>query len=150
MATLTPIMVALFWARVEAPSEFQCWTWTGRKGAFGYGRCHGTMAHKIAYELINGPIPEGQIIRHSCDNPACCNPRHLQTGTYRDNSADCVTRGRIARGAKHGRTHLTEDDVRYIRTNPDNLKLKDIAAKFCIAPSTASYIRSRRSWRYAA
>lgn len=63
-----------------------------------WGKQH--YAHRVAYELFVGPIPEGHLVRHQCDNRPCANPSHLLTGTDQDNSNDKVKRGRQARG--HG------------------------------------------------
>lgn len=71
--------------------------------------------HRVAYELSNGPIPDGQLIRHKCDNRRCVNPGHLLAGTQRDNMRDAVERNRVARGFRLPHTRLTEQDVRDIR-----------------------------------
>ena len=147
MADLAPIDIAAFWSRVDGSTPFQCWPWIGNKNGNGYGRFRGTMAHRVAYELIHGPVPDGLIVRHRCDNKPCCNPRHLLTGTAQDNSNDAMERGQIARGERHGRTTLTAEDVSYIRQNPDGLTITALAARFGIAKATVSYIRSGRSWK---
>lgn len=144
---MTPIEVAKFWSRVDAQNDFQCWIWFGRKNSAGYGRTTNGLAHRIAYALISGPIPDGQVIRHRCDNPACCNPYHLEVGSHADNSKDCVERGRTATGQRNGRSRLSEDDVAYIRANPDRATLKALAEKFGMAQSSIHYIRNGRSWK---
>lgn len=143
---------AKFWLRIEGGTDFQCWNWKGAKNPTGYGRLTttegGAMAHRVAYELIKGPIPSGQIVRHQCDNPACCNPRHLLLGNYQDNSDDMVRRRRSAEGAKNGRTKLSNAQAAYIRRNPQGLTQKKLCEMFGLASSTVSYIRSGRSWKY--
>lgn len=75
-----------------------CWEWKGPKNSGGYGiaYCQGIhlAAHRVAYMLAKGDIPEGLIILHSCDNPPCCNPAHLRLGTFLDNSEDAINKGR--------------------------------------------------------
>lgn len=144
---LTPIQVAKFWSRVEARNDFQCWLWRGQKNQAGYGRTAKGMAHRIAFELVNGKIPDGHMIRHRCDNPSCCNPRHLEVGVALDNSRDCVERGRAATGARNGRSRLNADDVAFIRQNPNGETLKALAERFGMAQSSIHYIRSGRSWK---
>ena len=147
MANLAPIDIAAFWSRVSVSTPFQCWPWNGPKNDAGYGRFKDTMAHRVAFALIHGPIPDGLIVRHRCDNKPCCNPQHLLVGTNQDNSNDAVERGQIARGERHGRTRLTAENVTYIRQNPQSLKITALAARFGVCKATVSYIRSGRSWK---
>jgi hypothetical protein len=83
-----------------------CWLWTGTKvGTMGYGwirlrndegvMAHGAVAHRIAYELFVGPIPDGLWVLHRCDTPACVNPEHLFLGNRADNMRDAREKGRI-------------------------------------------------------
>ena len=72
-----------FWTKVHKQDGNQCWLWTGAKNKQGYGtiECNGTRAaHRIGYELTYGPIPEGMIVLHTCDNPPCVRPDHLRVG----------------------------------------------------------------------
>lgn len=77
----------------------KCWPWTGSLGGRdgrGYITINGKkeLSYRVVYELFNGPLTEGQVVRHECDNPQCCNPTHLVTGTRRDNELDKYKRGR--------------------------------------------------------
>lgn len=76
-----------------------CWEWIFNKNHKGYGQLtkHGKRikAHRLSYEAFHGPIPDGLMVLHSCDNPPCCNPAHLRVGTAKDNMADAVKRGRL-------------------------------------------------------
>ena len=71
--------------KVPGPLGDECWVWIGGRNNSGYGHvwyrseCHG--AHRIAWELHSGPIPEGMWVLHKCDRPSCCNPSHLFLGT---------------------------------------------------------------------
>lgn len=76
-----------------------CWLWTASVGSHGYGQTFigkkVTTAHRVAYELWVGPIPDGLYILHSCDNKRCVNPAHLRAGTQAENVADAKQRGRL-------------------------------------------------------
>lgn len=95
-----------FWTRLEK-TEGGCMVWTKSKNADGYGllswKSRADKAHRVAYELANGPIPEGMKVLHRCDNPPCCNPAHLFVGTQADNVKDCLSKGR----AWHQRRQVT-------------------------------------------
>jgi len=85
-----------------------CWPWTGAKDRDGYGvigdeKRRQLRAHRIAYERINGAVPEGQNVLHRCDNPPCCNPSHLFVGSVAENNADKIRKGRhnTANGRRH-------------------------------------------------
>lgn len=144
---LTPIELARFWGNVDVGQAFECWPWKGRKNGKGYGRWRDEMAHRVSFRLVNGPITEEELARHSCDNPPCCNPAHLLKGSAWDNSNDAVQRGRTARGERHPKTILTAASVDIIRKNPEKLTGRALGLKFGVASSTISYIRNRRSWK---
>lgn len=99
-----------------------CIEWQGYRLPSGHGRLQGDFgkvesAHRISWAASNGPIPEGLVIRHRCDNPPCVNPDHLEAGTPADNSRDAVERGRIARGDRLPVTRMSADDVENVRMN---------------------------------
>lgn len=89
--------VEKFWKLVLKDTPTFCWAWSGRTDAGGYGIVGGQRAHRLSYEIHNGPIPRGAVIRHRCDNPPCCNPDHLLIGTAYDNNIDRATRRRVHR-----------------------------------------------------
>lgn len=68
----------------------ECWVWTGRQNRNGYGRLHyqgdEKMAHRVAYEVFTGPIPEGMLLDHRCRTRCCVNPAHLEPVTHSVNT----------------------------------------------------------------
>lgn len=92
-----------FWEHVDRRGPDECWPWIGAKRFFGYGAFNigkkkAKGAHRVAWELTNGPIPDGLQALHRCDNPPCVNPAHLFLGTPRDNMRDAQAKGRTMRG----------------------------------------------------
>ncbi|MFD9905613.1 HNH endonuclease signature motif containing protein [Streptomyces sp. NPDC059063] len=88
-----------FWLRVDRNAPGGCWLWTGARGDHGYGTLQGddgrtVGAHRFSYTLHHGPIPDGLLVMHSCDNPPCANPAHLSVGTHADNMRDMAAKGR--------------------------------------------------------
>ena len=88
-----------FWKYANRKGDEECWPWDGVVDHNGYGRVvfmtSVYKAHRVSYEMANGPIPDGLLVRHKCDNPNCVNPNHLEVGTHADNMADAVKRGRL-------------------------------------------------------
>ncbi len=78
-----------FWARVRRSGPLECWEWTGAHAPQGYGqiRAYGKTqnAHRIAWEIVRGEIPDGLQIDHLCRNRGCVNPAHLEPVTQREN-----------------------------------------------------------------
>lgn len=129
-----------------------CWLWQRRKTPQGYGILarNGVRigAHKFAYQLANGLVPAGLIVRHKCDVPACVNPDHLCVGTQADNVADKVSRGRQAKGRKVPTNRLSEDQVRQIRSTYVRGKttLKQVAEDFDMSLYGVWAIVTRKNW----
>ena len=105
-----------FWRHVRFGS---CFEWQGGTNAKGYGRYwigeRGYSVHRLVWEVINGPIPEGMCVLHHCDHPGCVNPRHLWLGTAGENNTNRAAKNRGLNGGKNHRARLTEDEVRSLR-----------------------------------
>jgi hypothetical protein len=105
----------------KAVQKGKCLIWIGQKDPKGYGRLrlNGKLqrAHRLMYELHNGPIEHGHVVLHSCDNPSCINPKHLSVGTQLENVHDMLAKGRAnkMRGERHAKSKLTAEQVREIR-----------------------------------
>lgn len=143
---------------LERAVEGQCWTWTRSTNSAGYGTLtvagRARYAHRLAYELAKGPIPKGADVMHSCDNPACINPDHLEVGTRSQNMADCHARGRsripkpILRGEQNGAAKLTAEQVVDIKQRLGNGETQQtIADDFGVSQTLISAIKLGRLWK---
>lgn len=95
------LIAARFWVKVNVGRPGVCWPWQDKsRNENGYGifrpsKDSGVIkAHRFAWEYANGPAGEHVVIRHTCDNPPCCNPAHLLSGSQAENVADMHERGR--------------------------------------------------------
>ena len=132
-----------------AVPESGCFLWT-RGATHNYGYLYFNKkvqrANRIAYELANGPIPDGLIVRHKCDVPLCVNPNHLILGTKADNTNDAVIRRRFPVGEKRAGSKLTTAQVIAIRADTRVNRL--IAADYGIHPNHISRLKLRTRWRH--
>lgn len=136
-----------------------CTVWAKARSSKGYGKVkvggRVLLAHRVAYCRANGLTIEeidGQVVRHTCDNPPCVNPDHLELGTQVDNVKDMMDRGRAARGAKMNTAKLTEQDVLAIRSEyvPRSRELGStgLAHRYGVSPSLINRIINRRVWSH--
>ena len=133
-----------------------CWLWTGSKLRVGYGKfCMNGIpgtAHRAAWELFNGPIPEGMYVCHACDVRACVNPDHLFLGSQSDNMLDASSKNRLntPKGSDHHSSKLTEEDVLAIRSRYTGRRgeQRRLADEYGVGPDQISRIINGKRWRW--
>lgn len=137
--------------QVEAHVTDECLIWPFALAEFGHGLVHNEQGrlmgcHRYAYQYVYGPITSEDIIRHSCDVPACYNPRHLLKGTHNDNVQDRVNRKRSAIGMNNGRAVLNETEVMIIYNSEESVVY--LADRFGVDAKNIRNIKSGKTWRY--
>lgn len=156
-----------------------CWEWQGGRDLKGYGRVTvGTKrkkAHRVIWELANGPIPDGMRVCHHCDNPPCVRPDHLFLGTDKDNADDRDAKGRtgprrgwqpgqrrsrgdqhwtrrepakVPRGERANRAALTEQQVRDIRARYRPRMASALGREYGVSHVVILAIVNRKTWAH--
>lgn len=155
------------------PDERGCWNWTRRSKQRGYGVAYfgkeRWLAHRAAYTLAKGAIPEGMSVCHSCDNPACINPDHLWLGTHKENMHDSIKKGRSRKPPVHvGEDHWRhkypemvergEDNPNAIKSDEEVIALRrdyvsgvplaTLFKRYSVTKSSIHDYTSGRSWKH--
>lgn len=146
-----------FFRQIEKTDS--CWLWKGRLVGKGYGSiglggagAKQVLSHRLSYEIHKGQIPDGMVVMHSCDNPRCVNPDHLEAGTQSQNIKDAFARNRKfphnknAKGEKCGASKLTNEIVLSIRAS--SLSMKKLSILHSVSQSTIERIKYRKTWRH--
>lgn len=153
------------WRQVKRGGPDECWPWISQSLIRGYGyigtggkRGKKELAHRAAWIVTHGPIPDGDgyhgtVVMHVCDNRLCCNPAHLHLGTQTDNVADMHAKGRAYTGPRpvgeaHGNAKLTDELVREIRTSPETGAA--IARRLGMDRGTITALRRGKGWQHVA
>lgn len=141
-----------FWLHVDVQGPDDCWLWQRGATSLGYGTFADQgvayYAHRFAYEDINGPTD--LCVLHSCDTPRCCNPRHLEAGTQRQNMLDKHARGRanIQYGERSGGAKKTWVEVNEIRrlAREEGIGQRELGRRFDLSHKGVAYILGK-GWR---
>lgn len=150
-----------FFRRVRVLGPDDCWMWMGcyTDVGRGFGMFYykgGKYAHRFAYELVNGPIPDGLKVLHTCEVTLCVNPSHLYLGTHQEAiKRRDLNHGPYQRaynqGEKHPRAILKDADIPVIRALRDGGKTNgEIAKMYGVSPLTISAIYNRHNWSHVA
>lgn len=140
--------------KVAVDTETGCWNWTRAIGTTGYGhtgyRLGEKIAHRLAYTLFIGPIPDGAWVLHRCDNRRCCNPDHLFVGDRKANMDDMVTKGRSSRGEQRHGHKLSRADVIDIRARyaRGGVSQQCLADEYGVTNQTVNSIVLLRKWKH--
>ncbi len=161
-----PLIAERFWSKVKKAPDNQCWEWTGavcKPPNLPYGRftIDGVMpAHRASWLLSGRTIPDGLFVCHECDNPRCVRVEHLFIGTARDNTQDCILKGRMPRhygrqpntkfGTAVHSSRLTENDVLEIRSeqNPSIGRRRQLANQYGVTRTAIRDVLRRHTWTH--
>ena len=149
--------VSLFKSKLSSPDERGCMNWMGCDNGNGYGVISAGEDHKprnmissrFAWVAEFGPIPDGMLVCHHCDNRKCCNPAHLFLGKHKENNNDSKSKGRNQRGIRHWNARLSEEQIMTIRSMKfKHGDKKRVAAQYGINPDTLTRILSGAGWSH--
>lgn len=134
-----------------------CWLWIARIGRDGYGRFRigrnngkrfVEQAHRAAWKIYGGVIPEGKFVLHKCDIRQCVNPQHLFLGTHDDNMADCKAKDRTPRGERCGHAKLDAAQVNRIRLIGTARSQNSVGMEYGVCAGTIGAILRRKTWKH--
>jgi len=153
---LTDEQIIHFWSRVDTKTTNECWDWIGclnRDRGYGVIKIQQIVyyTHRIAYFLSYKKDPKELLVCHTCDNPSCCNPKHLWLGTMTDDIRDMLTkdRGNKVKGIKHHNAKLTEAQVQQIRKQyASGMSLRALAEQYGVIHSTIHRIVTKKLWKH--
>lgn len=135
--------------------ESGCWDWIAAKAGKGYGEIKATKsrrylyAHRVSWEMANGPLPAGMSVLHRCDNPGCVNPAHLFIGSSADNAQDMAAKDRHLKGERNTQSKLTEQDILKIYQLSDGGMVQHRIAKLVgVGQMTVCRILRGERWRH--
>ena len=142
-----------FWQRVDqSGGPNACWPWSGMRYPAGYGRFklgkRYIIAHRTAYFLTYDIDPGESVVCHHCDNPPCCNPRHLFLGDHSANMLDRQQKGQYLSGENHPLARLSQQDVIAIKARlAAGETALEVSRDYPVYTSTISSIRDGKTWK---
>lgn len=142
------LAVLRFFLYVEKTES--CWFWRGSVDRRGYGKTwfnRGMMfAHRRAWEIANGKIPNGLCVCHACDTPLCVNPVHLWLGDRRDNNVDRSRKGRGVYGVSNHKTKIPDEEIPIILEDlASGATLRSLGNRYGVSKRAILYIRNTRA-----
>lgn len=142
-----------FWEKVRVAGPDDCWVWTAGRFKSGYGSFDQFPAHRTAWALTHGPIPDGLVVCHNCpdgDNRLCVNPAHMFLGTHTDNNADMRAKGRASVGEMQPSSKLTVEDVQEIRRRfaAGGISQNALAREYGVCGQLVNGIIARKRWKH--
>ncbi|KFB68876.1 HNH endonuclease [Candidatus Accumulibacter vicinus] len=158
-----------FWSYVKVTGPDECWLWQGAR-AGGRFRTKGSpvygtfktknpraqvFSHRFSLALSLGvlphDLPQGKVVRHSCDNPLCCNPAHLSLGTQKENMSDMVAQGKQRKGKDVPGAKLNPEKVQEIRERVAAGESRaSVSQEFNVCVTNVTNIVNRKIWRHVA
>lgn len=169
-ASKTPPHIRFLRYVPKLPSDV-CWNWLGSPNVkrpmfkigirFTGGTSKQVLAYRFSYEHFVGPIPNGMMVCHKCDNPRCVNPEHLFLGTCADNMADAARKGRMSSGPGHSGFQPKGTDVYCAKLNPSAVKFiranfkprhpefgaSALGRRFGVSYQAIRYAASGKNWK---
>lgn len=155
---ITQQAIERFWSKVDKRGDSECWLWHGAQNSHGYGHLtyqqRNYPAHRFAYLITHGCIPEGYFICHRCDVRNCVNPAHLFLGTSADNLHDMWNKGRgkhqVYPGNANPKAKLTDEQVMEIRqSDAKGMTGKQVLAdRYGVCLGTIYTILSNKGWKH--
>lgn len=154
---LSPKEETRFWSHVEVKRLDECWEWMAYRDKEGYGRANFGFqglhrTHRMAWTICFGLIPDAIRVLHKCDNPPCCNPCHLFTGTQAENIEDMRKKRRTTFGERSWSAKLTESQVLEIRSLYKRYDPRfngyALCKRYGISYSTIYAIIHRTKWKH--
>lgn len=144
-----------FWKSVAVSDPDACWLWKQSTRGPGYGSAfmdgRKMDAHRVAWTIACGVIPDGMLVLHTCDTPLCVNPAHLFLGTHKDNTADMIRKGRSKLNTSQGRNPNAKLDIQRVteirQLLAEGETHRNIAGRYGVTQASISYINTGKTWK---